>query len=116
MEVSATEFKIHCLNLLDRVQETGQVLRITKRGKVVAELHPPSNPAPAVPAGFGLLASTGKIHGDIISPIEDVPWENPAEVSSAMQYGLETTRINAQFVAEESRAFDVSPEPIRDQK
>ena len=38
--MSATEFKIHCLDLLDRVQETGQVLRITKRGKVVAELHP----------------------------------------------------------------------------
>lgn len=105
--MSATEFKIHCLDLLDRVQETGQVLRITKRGKVVAELHPPTNPAPAVPAGFGLLASTGKIHGDIIAPIDDVPWENLGD--SQFGYKVDVARINTHFVAEESRAFDVQP-------
>jgi antitoxin (DNA-binding transcriptional repressor) of toxin-antitoxin stability system len=109
MEVSATEFKIHCLDLLDRVQETGQVLRITKRGKVVAELHPPTNPAPAVPAGFGLLASTGKIHGDIIAPIDDVPWENLGDSQFGYPSAPDAARINSHFVAEESRAFDSQP-------
>ena len=39
--ITATEFKAKCLDLLDRVQ-TGEIrrLRITKRGKVVAEVVP----------------------------------------------------------------------------
>lgn len=38
MKVSATEFKAKCLALIDRVQSKGEVVTITKRGRVVAKL------------------------------------------------------------------------------
>lgn len=41
MTVTATEFKAKCLALLDRVQSTGEVITITKRGKPVASLSAP---------------------------------------------------------------------------
>ncbi|MDX2066280.1 MAG: type II toxin-antitoxin system prevent-host-death family antitoxin [Fimbriimonadaceae bacterium] len=118
MDVTATEFKIHCLDLLDRVNATGEVLRITKRGKVVAELHPPSNLAPAVPSGYGLLASVGRIHGDIVAPIDNVDWENlreltPPSVRDAASGGYRAPLPvrERMMVAETSRVFDEPTPP-----
>mgnify|MGYP003343380842 CR=1 FL=1 len=37
---AATEFKIHCLALLDEVHERGETLVILKRGKPVARVLP----------------------------------------------------------------------------
>ena len=39
MELKATELKAKCLQLLDEVNRTGEVVTITKRGKVVVELR-----------------------------------------------------------------------------
>jgi PIN domain nuclease of toxin-antitoxin system/antitoxin (DNA-binding transcriptional repressor) of toxin-antitoxin stability system len=41
MELTAAEFKAKRLQLLDEVNRTGEVVTITKRGKVVAELRAP---------------------------------------------------------------------------
>ncbi len=38
MKVNATEFKAKCLSLIDRVSSKGEVVTITKRGRVVARL------------------------------------------------------------------------------
>lgn len=38
MKISATEFKAKCLSILDAVHEHGDVVRVTKRGRVVARL------------------------------------------------------------------------------
>jgi prevent-host-death family protein len=38
MKVNATEFKAKCLSLIDRVHAKGEVVTITKRGRVVAKL------------------------------------------------------------------------------
>ena len=38
MKVNATEFKAKCLSLIDRVHSKGEVVTITKRGRVVARL------------------------------------------------------------------------------
>lgn len=38
MKVNATEFKAKCLSLIDRVHSRGDVITITKRGRVVARL------------------------------------------------------------------------------
>lgn len=38
--VSATEFKAKCLALLDEVEETGDTITVTKRGKPVATVGP----------------------------------------------------------------------------
>ena len=40
MLISATEFKATCLELMDRVQQTGEEITITKHGKPLAKLAP----------------------------------------------------------------------------
>jgi len=69
-EISISEFKAKCLGLIDEVQKTRQPLRITRRGKPVAEV---------IPAGpdhtrkfVGDLVGTGKIVGDIVGHVLDV--------------------------------------------
>lgn len=47
MDISVTEFKQRCLELIRRVEATGKPVTITRRGKVVAQLEPP--PAATVP-------------------------------------------------------------------
>ena len=41
MDISITEFKQRCLEVLRQVEETGQVVTIRRRGKVVARVEPP---------------------------------------------------------------------------
>jgi prevent-host-death family protein len=43
-EITATQFKAHCLRLLDEVAETGETLVITKYGRPVARVEPPARP------------------------------------------------------------------------
>ena len=73
MEINATEFKAKCLELLDRVGKTGEVITVTKRGKVVAELRAPYG-VRRPPAGFGFAKGEARITGDIMEPI-DIDWE-----------------------------------------
>ena len=40
MDISVTEFKHHCLEIIRRVEETGKPVAITRRGKVVVRLNP----------------------------------------------------------------------------
>ena len=68
--IPAGEFKATCLKLMDRVAATGRPLIITKRGKPVAKLVPATERPRSI---AGALAGSGKILGDIISPI-DVEW------------------------------------------
>ena len=69
-DVSISEFKAKCLALIDQVNKTRQPLRITRHGRPVAEV---------IPAGpdrkrkfLGDMIGTGKIVGDIVSPIIDL--------------------------------------------
>ncbi len=41
MDISVTEFKQHCLDIIRRVEKSGRPVTITRRGKVVARLQPP---------------------------------------------------------------------------
>ncbi|HTD58563.1 MAG TPA: type II toxin-antitoxin system Phd/YefM family antitoxin [Solirubrobacteraceae bacterium] len=43
--VTASNFKAHCLALLDEVAETGESLVVTKRGRAVAQVAPVQAPA-----------------------------------------------------------------------
>lgn len=38
MDISVTEFKQRCLDIIRRVEERGESVRITRRGRVVARL------------------------------------------------------------------------------
>jgi prevent-host-death family protein len=73
-EVAISEFKAKCLALLDQVHKTKSPLRITRRGKPIAEIVPP---APVVSKNWiGSMAGTSKILGDIVSPASDASdWE-----------------------------------------
>jgi prevent-host-death family protein len=41
MDISVTEFKNRCLEIIRRVEKTGKPVRITRRGKAVAQLEAP---------------------------------------------------------------------------
>jgi len=74
-EIAISEFKAKCLALLARVQRTKSPIRITRFGKPVAEVIPPT---PTSDRGnwLGSMAGTFEITGDIISPVmEDSDWE-----------------------------------------
>ncbi|PYX10872.1 MAG: type II toxin-antitoxin system prevent-host-death family antitoxin [Acidobacteria bacterium] len=65
--ISISEFKAKCLALIEQVRKTRQPLRITRHGRPVVEV---------IPAGpnrrrqfVGDMVGTGKIVGDIISPV-----------------------------------------------
>jgi prevent-host-death family protein len=48
--IAAGEFKAKCLGLMDEVQVSGEPIRITKRGKVIAWLTPPRELAAQQPS------------------------------------------------------------------
>jgi len=65
-EVAISEFKAKCLSLIDEIQKTKQPLRITRRGKPVAELVPPTAKGERNLLGF--MKGRMEILGDIVSP------------------------------------------------
>jgi len=70
-EVSISEFKAKCLAILKRVQRTRKPVRVTRFGKPVAEVGPPS-PVPEKKNWLGRMKGTAQITGDIISPVIDM--------------------------------------------
>jgi len=68
--IAAAKAKTHFLRLLDEVDRDRQPITITKRGRVVAQLVPASEPQPISKFDqvFGRMAGTVKITGDIVSP------------------------------------------------
>jgi prevent-host-death family protein len=66
--ISLTEAKAHLSELLDRV-EAGESIEITRKGKTVARLTPPSTPRK--PIDFAAL----KAFTDTLPPSPDAPGE-----------------------------------------
>jgi prevent-host-death family protein len=74
-EVSISEFKVKCLAILEQVRKTRKPIRITRFGKPVAEVVPPSLEK-ARGSWLGSMKGRGMILGDIISPATDPEeWE-----------------------------------------
>ncbi|SRR5216683_1750458 len=66
-EIAISEFKARCPALLEEVSKTRKPIRITRRGKPIAEVVPPS---PATKRRkLGSMAGTVKILGDIVAPV-----------------------------------------------
>ena len=75
IEVAISEFKAKCLALLEQVRRTRQPIRITRHGKPVAEVVPPS-PVEDRSAWMGSMKGRMEILGDITSPASDEDeWE-----------------------------------------
>ena len=74
-EIAISEFKAKCLAVLEQVRATKQPVRITRFGKPVAEVVPPT-PVVDRAAWIGSMKDTFQILGDIVSPANDEEeWE-----------------------------------------
>ena len=75
-EVAISEFKAKCLSLLQQVAKTKQPIRVTRFGKPVADVVPPTGIKVDRNSWIGSGKRTAKILGDIISPANDPEdWE-----------------------------------------
>lgn len=70
-QIGAGEFKTHCLKLIDRVNQTKQLITITKHGKLMAKLTPIEDETYSL---FGCLQDTVEIKEDIVEGIGEA-WE-----------------------------------------
>lgn len=70
--MSATEFKAKCLAILDEIEQHGDPVTITRRGKPVAVLGPAKKKAWKSPANS--LAGKMEIVGDIVNGDPDL-WD-----------------------------------------
>jgi len=74
-EVAISVFKAKCLGILEEVRKTRKPIRVTRFGKPVAEVIPPS-PQPTTGRKLGCMIGTGRILGDIVGSISDESeWE-----------------------------------------
>jgi prevent-host-death family protein len=74
-EMAISEFKAKCLAVLERVHKTKRPICITRHGKPVAEVVPPSS-IQERSAWIGSMKGSVEIIGDIISPAnEESEWE-----------------------------------------
>lgn len=68
--IPISAFKARCLAVLKRVKQTGQPIVVTRFGEPIAEIVPPTPPAPAEP-WLGRLKGQAEITGDIVAPVAD---------------------------------------------
>jgi prevent-host-death family protein len=74
-EISISEFKAKCLAVLERVRSTKKPIRVTRFGKPVAEVVPPT-PVEDRSSWIGSMKNSMRITGDIVSPATDEDeWE-----------------------------------------
>jgi prevent-host-death family protein len=74
-EIAISEFKAKCLALLEQVRATKTPIRITRFGKPVAEVVPPTAVIDRE-KWFGSMKDSFEILGDIVSPANDEDeWE-----------------------------------------
>ena len=66
-----SKFKATCVAALERVRRTGRPLRVTRFGKPVADIVPPT-PAPSAADWLGSMRGTAAITGDLMSPSSEL--------------------------------------------
>ncbi len=70
-EIAISEFKAKCLSLLEEVSKTKTPLRVTRRGKPLADVIPAS-PEAEERSWIGSMSGTIDIVGDIVSPVIEI--------------------------------------------
>jgi prevent-host-death family protein len=70
-EIAISKFKAKCLSLLEEVSKTRTPLRVTRRGKAIADVIPASSEAEER-SWIGSMAGGIDIVGDIVSPVIDM--------------------------------------------
>ena len=69
--IPAGEFESKCLEFVEKVAADGEPVVITKGGLAVAKLVPMESELKPRVELFGAMRGSGKILGDIISPLEN---------------------------------------------
>ena len=69
-EIAISEFKAKCLAVLERVRSTKKPIRVTRFGKPVAEVVPPTV-VEKRSSWIGSMKNSMRIKGDIVSPATD---------------------------------------------
>lgn len=64
MDISVTQFRATCLELIRRVEGGGEPVDIKRRGKVVARLTPPPPPGKAARKAWENLRGTGELEAE----------------------------------------------------
>jgi prevent-host-death family protein len=73
--IPISKFKATCLAVLQRVKRTGKPVLVTRFGRPIAEIVPPSARARAR-VWLGAFQPRGRIVGDIVQPAADEKdWE-----------------------------------------
>jgi prevent-host-death family protein len=72
-EMAAGEFKSRCLAVMDEVQQSGEPVLITKRGKPVAKLVAARKKSDQI---FGYMTGKARIVGDIIHSVPAEDWKS----------------------------------------
>jgi prevent-host-death family protein len=70
-EIAISKFKARCLSLLEEVSKTKTPLRVTRRGKAIADVIPASSEGDER-SWIGSLSGSVDIVGDIVSPVIDM--------------------------------------------
>ena len=70
-EIAISKFKAKCLSLLQEVSKTRTPLRVTRRGKAIADVIPTSSEAEER-SWIGSMSGSIEIVGDIVSPVIDI--------------------------------------------
>lgn len=70
-EVAISQFKSKCLSLLQEVNKTKIPLRVTRRGKAIADVIPASSEVEEI-SWIGSMSSSIDIVGDIVAPVIDL--------------------------------------------
>jgi prevent-host-death family protein len=74
-QIPISKFKATCLAILERVRRSRRPVLVTRFGKPVAEIVPPS-PRARPDDWLGCMKDEGRIVGDIVSPAsEESDWE-----------------------------------------
>lgn len=69
MDISVTEFRAQCLELIRQVERGGEAVAITRHGKLVARLIPPTARSAQGPPPWTTLRGSGVLH---VEPAESV--------------------------------------------
>ena len=70
-EIAISKFKARCLSLLEEVSKTRTPLRVTRRGKAIADVIPTSSDAEER-SWIGSMSGSIDIVGDIVTPVIDI--------------------------------------------
>lgn len=74
--LAISKFKATCLAVLEQVRKTGRPVLVTRFGKPVAEIVPPSAATSAKARPLGGMEHTVEFVGDVISPVvPESAWE-----------------------------------------